>query len=123
MQTRGTFDMTAFDILKKLCDEQGISVNTLEENIGLGKNTLYSWKKNTPKGSNLIKVADYFDVSTDYLLGRNVEKRHINTAANEMDPEVRSLARDIQSLENGDKKLLQDLIKTMRQRGKEALDE
>ncbi|GGC74700.1 helix-turn-helix domain-containing protein [Enterococcus wangshanyuanii] len=62
--------MTAFDRLKKLCDKQGISVNTLEERIGLGKNTLYSWKKKVPTGSNLSKVADYFDVSTDYLLGR-----------------------------------------------------
>lgn len=66
--------MTAFDILKKLCDEQGISVNILEERVGLSKNTLYSWKKNTPKGSNLIKVADYFNVSTDYLLGRTEQK-------------------------------------------------
>ncbi|RBP89354.1 transcriptional regulator with XRE-family HTH domain [Cytobacillus firmus] len=67
--------MTAFDRLKKLCDSQGISVNKLEEKIGLSKNTLYSWKKNTPKGSNLIKVSDYFDVSTDYLLGRTDKKR------------------------------------------------
>ncbi len=76
MQTKGNVDMTAFDILKKLCDEQGISVNTLEERIGLSKNTLYSWKKNTPKGSNLVKVADFFDVSTDYLLGRSDKKRY-----------------------------------------------
>lgn len=62
--------MTAFDRLKFLCDKQGISVNELEEKIGIGKNSLYSWKKNIPKGSNLLKVADYFDVSTDYLLGR-----------------------------------------------------
>lgn len=72
--------MTAFDILKKLCDEQGISVNKLEERIGLGKNTLYSWKKNTPKGNNLIKVADYFNTSTDYLLGRT-EHKQIETIA------------------------------------------
>lgn len=65
--------MTAFDRLKELCDTRGISVNKLEEKIGLSKNTLYSWKKNTPKGSNLIKVADYFNVSTDYLLGRTDE--------------------------------------------------
>lgn len=62
--------MTAFDRLKSLCDSQGISINKLEEKLDLSRNTLYSWKKNTPKGSNLMKVADYFDVSTDYLLGR-----------------------------------------------------
>lgn len=70
--------MTAFDRLKELCDTQGISINKLEEKIGLGKNTLYSWKKNTPKGSNLIKVADYFNVSTDYLLGRTDEPASIS---------------------------------------------
>ncbi len=73
---KGKVDMTAFDRLKKLCDEQGLSVNKLEEKIGLSKNTLYSWKKNTPKGSNLTKVADFFDVSTDYLLGRTDKKRY-----------------------------------------------
>lgn len=62
--------MTAFDRLKILCDKRGISINDLEERIGIGKNTLYSWKKSIPTGANLIKVADYFDVSTDYLLGR-----------------------------------------------------
>lgn len=62
--------MTAFDRLKLLCEKQGISVNDLEEKLGIGRNSLYSWKKNIPKGTNLIKVADYFHVSTDYLLGR-----------------------------------------------------
>jgi Predicted transcriptional regulators len=62
--------MTAFERLKKLCHEQGISINVLEERIGLGKNTLYAWKKKIPGGVNLQKVADYFHVSTDYLLGR-----------------------------------------------------
>lgn len=62
--------MTAFDRLKFLCDKQGISVNVLEERIGIGRNTLYSWKKKVPSGQNLTKVADYFHVSTDYLLGR-----------------------------------------------------
>ncbi|WP_336253598.1 helix-turn-helix domain-containing protein [Oceanobacillus sp. SE10311] len=72
----GNVDMNAFDRLKNLCDEQGISVNTLEERLEIGRNSLYSWKKNIPKGTNLIKVADYFDVSTDYLLGRTDKKRY-----------------------------------------------
>lgn len=62
--------MTPYDRLKELTNKQGISLNKLEENIGLGKNTLYSWKKKIPSGQNLTKVADYFNVSTDYLLGR-----------------------------------------------------
>lgn len=81
--------MTAFDRLKSLCDKQGISVNELEEKIGIGKNSLYSWKKNIPKGSNLLKVADYFNVSTDYLLGRTdnpntQEKQYTETDLSKM---------------------------------------
>jgi transcriptional regulator with XRE-family HTH domain len=62
--------MTPFERVKYLSDKQGISINALEERIGLSKNTLYSWKKKTPGVDKLKLVADYFDVSTDYLLGR-----------------------------------------------------
>jgi transcriptional regulator with XRE-family HTH domain len=92
--------MTAFDRLKLLCDEQGISVNMLEEKIGLGKNTLYSWKKKVPTGTNLEKVADYFDVSIDYLLGRTDKKRYYDlTEKDERDIE-RDLERILNSVES-----------------------
>lgn len=96
MQKKGTPDMTAFERLKKLCDEQGISVNTLEERIGLGKNTLYSWKKKIPTGSNLTKVADFFDVSTDYLLGRTDKKRYFDLT----EKDERDIEKDLESILN-----------------------
>ena len=92
--------MTAFDRLKYLCEEQGISVNTLEEKLEIGRNSLYSWKKNIPKGSNLIKVADYFDVSTDYLLGRTNKKRYYDlTEKDEQDIQT-ELEKMINNLSN-----------------------
>ena len=66
--------MVSFERLKKLCDDQGISINTLEERIGISKNGLYAWKKKVPGGNNLQLVADYFNVSVDYLLGRTDKK-------------------------------------------------
>lgn len=68
--------MTAFDRLKKLCEEQKISIVELEEKLGFGRNSLYGWKKKIPNGVNLEKVADYFDISVDYLLGRTDKKRY-----------------------------------------------
>ena len=64
-----------FDIVKELCKKQGISINTLEEKIGFSKNSLYSWKNSEPKPSKLDAVANYFGVSTDYLLGRTENPR------------------------------------------------
>ncbi|MEC0886807.1 helix-turn-helix transcriptional regulator [Bacillus atrophaeus] len=62
--------MTAFERVKKLCKDRGISIAKLEEKVGFGKNSLYSWKQNNPSSDKLHKVADYFNVSVDYLLGR-----------------------------------------------------
>lgn len=59
-----------FEIVKDLCEKQGISLNTLEEKLGLGRNSLYGLKRNQPSAERLQQIADYFNVSTDYLLGR-----------------------------------------------------
>ncbi|MGP4038366.1 helix-turn-helix domain-containing protein [Gracilibacillus sp. D59] len=68
--------MTTFDRVKKLCEEQKISIVELEEKVGFGRNSMYSWKKNKPSAEKLERVADYFDVSVDYLLGRTDKKRY-----------------------------------------------
>ncbi|MBO0439582.1 MULTISPECIES: helix-turn-helix domain-containing protein [Enterococcus] len=101
--------MTAFDRLKKLCDQQGISVNTLEERIGLGKNTLYAWKKKVPGGVNLQKVADYFNVTTDYLLGRTDNP----TTSDELGDEdlITFFRLNTQDLSDEDKEKLKEELK------------
>lgn len=54
-----------------LCAERGISPNALCSAIGLSNATATHWKKGSiPHGTTLKKIADYFNVSPDYLLGR-----------------------------------------------------
>ncbi|CAM3262831.1 MULTISPECIES: helix-turn-helix domain-containing protein [Streptococcus] len=60
----------AFDRIKELADKQGISLNELELKLNFSTNYLYSLKKGNPKSDRLQEIADYFHVSTDYLLGR-----------------------------------------------------
>lgn len=78
--------MTTFDRVKKLADKQKISIMELEERLNLGKNSLYGWKRKIPNGANLEKVADYFNVSVDYLLGRT-DNYEIHTIAAHHDGE------------------------------------
>nr|DAW45901.1 MAG TPA: repressor protein [Caudoviricetes sp.] len=59
-----------FEKIKELADKHGISLNMLEENLGFSRNTIYNMKKSTPNVERVSKIADYFNVSTDYLLGR-----------------------------------------------------
>lgn len=62
--------MSLYDRVVYLAKKQGKSLNKLSEDVGLSKNAIYSWKTSSPKSDTLEKVADYFDVSVDYLLGR-----------------------------------------------------
>lgn len=61
---------TTFDRVKELSQKRGISLSKLEETLGLGKNSIYALKRNQPSAKRLQEIADYFNVSTDYLLGR-----------------------------------------------------
>lgn len=71
-----------FEKIKELADKQGISLNILEEKLGFSRNTIYNMKKSTPNVERVSKIADYFNVSTDYLLGRT-DNPHIATDSKE----------------------------------------
>ncbi|MBS5008744.1 phage repressor [Streptococcus pneumoniae] len=81
---------STFEIVKDLCEKQGISLNTLEEKLELGKNSLYGLKRNQPSAERLQQIADYFHVSTDYLLGRTDNP---NIADSQNDPAVDNLTK------------------------------
>lgn len=45
--------------------------NDLAAALGVSRQTIYSYTKNTiPPAAMLVRIADYFEVSVDYLLGR-----------------------------------------------------
>lgn len=66
--------MDIYERVQRLAKNQGLSVRELGNKLNIGPTTLYKWKKQTPKSDILIKVADFFGVSTDYLLGRSDDK-------------------------------------------------
>ena len=59
-----------FEKVGELAKKQGLSLNQVEEKLGYSKNTLYSLKRQKVSSERLQEIADYFNVSTDYLLGR-----------------------------------------------------
>lgn len=67
--------MYTVNIIKALAKEKNMSVYELEEQLGFGKNTIYQWSHRTPSVERVRKVADFFGVSLDYLLGRTPEKK------------------------------------------------
>ncbi|WP_129045609.1 helix-turn-helix domain-containing protein [Companilactobacillus metriopterae] len=63
--------------LKEIVEELILSsdkvknVASLERELGLSKGTISKWNNsNNVQSSNLLKIADFFDVSIDYLMNR-----------------------------------------------------
>lgn len=70
----------------KLIEQNGISKNKMLKDLGMGTGTFATWQKRgtIPSGETLSKIAAYFNVSTDYLLG--------NEQKNKLPAEARSLS-------------------------------
>lgn len=59
-----------WDNFQRICKEKGETPNGVCREIGLSNAVATHWKNGTlPKADVLIKIAEYLDVSIDYLLG------------------------------------------------------
>lgn len=100
-----------FDIFYDLCQKKGISCKKATEEMGLSNSITTKWKKTgaTPGGDTLQKIAAYFDVSTDYLLGKD----GTSDILSEVDI---AFYGDYQELSEDDKQTLRDMARVMRAR-------
>lgn len=114
-------DLTMFptyEKIKELADNLGISLTKLEEDLGYSRNTLYKLKSQKPNAERISEIADYFNVSTDYLLGRTdnpaiADKEQFFFEGKEVDvEELASTAMRFNGkpLTEEDKKAIQNII-------------
>ena len=69
--------MSKFPIrLRELREEKGLLGKDFAKIMSVEPATVTNWEKGNrfPKDDVLVKIADYFDCSTDYLLGRTEDK-------------------------------------------------
>ena len=64
-----------YDIFKKLCDDKGVKIGHVADAIGITRSSVTAWRKNgsLPRPEVLDRLADYFGVSVDFLLGKEKE--------------------------------------------------
>lgn len=61
-----------YDTFLSLCSSNGMKPGRAADEIGINRGTVTSWKKRgyTPRAEVLQRIADYFGVTVDYLLGK-----------------------------------------------------
>ena len=76
-------DTNLYNKVKELCRDKNITQKQLADIIGINQNTIKTWENKLPNSETLVKIADYFGITTDYLLGRSSNK--LLTRKNERD--------------------------------------
>ena len=94
-----------YDIYCDLCKQNGKTPSGVAKDIGFNRATVTTWKNtgNAPKGELLLKIANYFGVTIDYLLGseKDIKNTPVLTKKDERDI-ARDLEKMRQSLESGE---------------------
>lgn len=103
--------MTLVEKIRVLCRTKDITFAALERRLDFGNGTIRKWDNATPSGDKLAKVADYFNVSVDYLLGR--EQLPLVAANNDPDENYTILSRNAKKLSPEQRKQLLDMAKIM----------
>lgn len=82
--------MDCYDRIKDLCDRNGIAVTALEAQLGFGRGSIGKMRSaKSVSAERVRKIADYFGVSTEYLLtGENADGYYY-------DAETAALAQEI----------------------------
>lgn len=68
--------MAFYDNYVRLCAERNISPSAAALDIGIKKSNVTYWKngRNNPSDVTLIKIADYFGVTVEELMGESIKK-------------------------------------------------
>jgi hypothetical protein len=101
--------------IKELALKRGISLQKVAEDLGYSINYLYTLKEKTPKSDRLQEIADYFNISTDYLLGRTDNPAIAGEKAPEHEIELddldgRIMLFDGKPLSDNDKRAIKGII-------------
>lgn len=110
-----------YDRFKQLCERKGVSCNKAALEIGLSNATPTKWKKTgaTPVGDTLDRIAVYFGVTTDYLLGKETEKAPTNGDGRNhdiLDDVGIAFYGDYKELSEDDKETLRAMARVMKER-------
>ncbi len=81
-----------YDVFTSLCEKKGVSPNKALTDCGISRTSTAKWREGAiPRGITLQKLADYFGVTTDYLLTGEETKKPATENGDELDETLERL--------------------------------
>lgn len=68
--------MGIYDNLKVLCKEQNKTIQEMENDLGFTRGSAYKFNAHAPSVDKVMKMADYFCVSMEKVMGVESEENH-----------------------------------------------
>lgn len=103
--------------LRDLCEEKNMTVNELVKILNLSSGSPTAWKNGAiPRSATLGKIADYFAVTADYLLGKESKKAPTDSERDILDDVDVAFYGDFKELNEDEKETVRDMVRLMRQR-------
>lgn len=103
-----------YEIIDLLRNERNITWQKLHKDTGISVSTMFEWKKEdaSVKSDSLEVLADYFDVSIDFLLGRTLNRYSHKNELHDSSMIIMQAAES-SNLDKRDANIVAKLIKTM----------
>lgn len=93
--------MTVFERIENLRKARNISQGKLEKELGFSNGSISKWKTSTPNPERLQKLAEYFNVSMDYLLN-GTDKDGLSEKDNkDIAKDLENIKRKLENKEDG----------------------
>lgn len=98
--------------IRDIRKQNGVTMKELGKAVGVGESTIsmYENGKRQPDNTMLMKIADYFSVSVDYLLGRDEQQKKPTVEDDGLSDRQRAFMESVRSMSPEDLDLLESLM-------------
>ncbi len=109
-----------FDNFVRLCEQKGVKPSRALTEAGVPKSAYSYWRTEASSGNdakptnqNAVKLAQYFNVTVDYLLTGNQKENPPQQPQSEVDAAVERIRRKLESMPKEQREALMNLIEKM----------
>ena len=109
-----------FDNFVRLCEQKGVKPSRALTEAGVPKSAYSYWRTEAgagndakPTNQNAVKLAQYFNVTVDYLLTGNQKENPPQQPQSEVDAAVERIRRELESMPKEQREALMNLIEKM----------
>ena len=98
-----------------LCAQRGMSPNAVARELGIPSGSVTAWKSGSePRNKTLVKIAEYFNVTVDFLVEGKSEQKEKPDLVKEIGPKKAELLEAIADLTDAEQALMLEHIQRIK---------